>query len=84
MVRPRPADQLNTLYMWHVEHCVYVNRQGMARSCPIPWCNCGGVIAAISAEAGSIRRARPARNPGPTWSKVGGKVTNLETLVDAG
>ncbi len=26
------------------------------RSCPIPWCNCGGVITAISGWAGSVRR----------------------------
>ena len=26
------------------------------RSCPIPWCNCGGVITAISGVAGLVRR----------------------------
>ena len=28
----------------------------LTRSCPIPWCNCGGVITAISGWAGSVRR----------------------------
>ena len=27
-------------------------RRTLERSCPIPWCNCGGVVTAISGGAG--------------------------------